>query len=249
MSRESSSSRSPERNGPERLQKVLAARGVASRRAAEWLIVDGRVRVEGVVVRELGTRVPTGARISVDGQPVPPAARRRYLALHKPRGVVTTLRDPQGRRTVADLVPPPRLFPVGRLDEDSSGLLLLTDDGEWAEHVLHPRYGHQREYEVLVRGRVEAEALARLRRGVRLEEGLSRFRSLRVERGGSRGTVLHVVLTQGWKRQVRRTLAAVGLPVASLVRVRMGPVRLGRLRTGAWRSLRPAEVRALAGRG
>lgn len=235
------------RDAGERLQKVLAARGVASRRAAERLIVEGRVSVDGRVVRELGTRVPRDARIAVDGRRVAAPAPRRYIALHKPAGVVTTMSDPEGRRTVSDLVrSDARLYPVGRLDIDSSGLLLLTNDGEWAERVLHPRYGHEREYEVVVRGDVDAETLARLRRGVRLEEGVSRFRTLRVGRRGSRGSSLRVVLTQGWKRQVRRTLAAVGLEVHSLVRVRMGPIQLGSLRPGKWRPLRPGEVRALA---
>jgi 23S rRNA pseudouridine2605 synthase len=226
---------------------VLAGRGVASRRAAERLIVEGRVVVDGRVVRELGTRVRPNARINVDGRRVPPPPVLRYIALHKPTGVVTTMADPQGRRTVADLVrSETRLYPVGRLDVDSGGLLVLTNDGDWAERVLHPRYGHEREYEVVVRGQVTREALARLRRGIRLEEGLSRFLDIRVARTGQRGTVLRVVLTEGWKRQVRRTLAAAGLPVTGLVRVRIGPVRLGTLRPGSWRPLRASEVRALA---
>ena len=244
----SSPSRSPEASAGERLQKVLAARGVASRRAAERLILEGRVTVAGTVVSELGTRVDPRARIAVDGRPVAPAAPRRYLALNKPVGVVTTVADPQGRRTALDFVGAGgRLYPVGRLDVDSAGLLLLTDDGEWAQRVLHPRYGHEREYEVVVRGRVTQTALARLRRGVSLEEGSSRLRGVRVVRAGERGSALRVTLAQGWKRQVRRTLAAVGLPVVSLVRVRMGPIRLGSLRPGEWRPLRDAEVRALAG--
>jgi 23S rRNA pseudouridine2605 synthase len=234
------------RDDGERLQKVLAARGVASRRAAERLILDGRVAVEGRIVRELGTRVARDARIDVDGRPVRVVPPSRYIALHKPTGVVTTMTDPEGRRTVADLVrAETRLYPVGRLDIDSAGLLLLTNDGDWAERVLHPRYGHEREYEVVVGGQITPEVLARLRRGVRLEEGLSRFRDVRVGRKGRRGSALRVVLTQGWKRQVRRTLAAVGLQVISLVRVRMGPVRLGSLGPGSWRPLRASEVRAL----
>ena len=163
----SSSPHSPDGVRPERLQKVLAARGVASRRAAEQLIAEGRVSVDGSVVRELGTRVAENARIEVDGRAVPPAGRRSYIALHKPVGVVSTVSDPQGRRTVRDLVRAPgRLYPVGRLDADSSGLLLLTDDGEWAQRVLHPRYAQPREYEVRVRGRVTDDRLEQLRRGV-----------------------------------------------------------------------------------
>ena len=232
----------------ERLQKVLAGRGVASRRAAERLMLEGRVAVDGVIVRELGTRVAPDARIDVDGRPVRPRTRRSYFALHKPLGVVSTVSDPQGRRTVRDLVRVEgRLYPVGRLDADSTGLLLLTDDGEWAERVLHPRYAQPREYEVRVRGRITEDRLDQLRRGIRLEEGVSRLREIRVEKLSERESVLRVVLVQGWKRQVRRTFAAVGLPVTALVRVRIGPLKIGRLAPGAYRPLTRAEVRALAG--
>lgn len=213
-------------------------------------MVEGRVTVEGKVESELGTRVDPNARIAVDGRPIAPASRPRYIALNKPPGVVSTVRDPQGRRTVRQLVREPgRLYPVGRLDADSGGLLLLTDDGEWAERVLHPRYAQPREYEVRVSGRVTEEALMRLRRGVPLEEGVSRFRDARIVRLAPSESVLSVVLMQGWKRQVRRTLAAVGLPVRSLVRVRIGPLRLGRLGAGEWRHLTPREVELLRAPG
>ena len=211
-------------------------------------MAEGRVVVDGRVVSELGTRVDPDARIAVDGREVPPAARRSYFALHKPLGVVSTVRDPQGRRTVRDLIRERgRFYPVGRLDADSAGLLLLTDDGGWAERVLHPRYAQPREYEVRVRGRITEERLERLRRGVGLEEGLSRLRDVRVLRLSGAESVLRVELAQGWKRQVRRTLAAVGLSVTSLVRVRIGPLELGTLAAGAYRRLTPAEIRALAG--
>lgn len=211
-------------------------------------MAEGRVVVDGRVVSELGTRVDPDARIAVDGREVPPAARRSYFALHKPLGVVSTVRDPQGRRTVRDLIRERgRFYPVGRLDADSAGLLLLTDDGWWAERVLHPRYAQPREYEVRVRGRITEERLERLRRGVGLEEGLSRLRDVRVLRLSGAESVLRVELAQGWKRQVRRTLAAVGLSVTSLVRVRIGPLELGTLAAGAYRRLTPAEIRALAG--
>ncbi|MDP9264739.1 MAG: pseudouridine synthase, partial [Chloroflexota bacterium] len=155
-----------------RVQKVLAARGVASRRKAEILVAQGRVRVDDKVMRELGARVAPGARIEVDGRRVAPAAGRRYLMLNKPRGVIATARDERGRATVVAIVDArERLYPVGRLDADSEGLLLLTNDGEWAERVLHPRYGHEREYEVYVAGEATEATVAALREGIRLEEG------------------------------------------------------------------------------
>ena len=230
-----------------RLQKVLAERGVASRRAAEELIVSGRVRVDGRVVRELGTRVPPDASLEVDGRPVAATPQRRYLVMNKPRGVVSTARDERGRRTVLDLLGArERLYPVGRLDADSEGLLLLTNDGAWADRVLHPRYGHEREYEVLVEGDLSNAALASFRRGVRLDEGVARAERVAVASRGRR-SVLRVVLRTGWKRQVRRMAQGVGLRVVGLRRVRMGPLVLGRLRPGAWRELTAREVRALGG--
>jgi len=227
-----------------RLQKALADRGVASRRAAEALIAGGRVRVDGRLVTQLGTKVGPGARISVDERPVAAAPRRRYIVVNKPRGVVSTARDERGRRTVVELLGArERLYPVGRLDADSEGLLLLTNDGDWADRVLHPRYGHEREYEVQLAGEAPASALAALRRGVRLDEGVARAAEIRVV-GRLR---LRLVLRTGWKRQVRRMCTAVGLRVLRLRRVRMGPLLLGRLREGAWRELSPREVRALGG--
>jgi 23S rRNA pseudouridine2605 synthase len=231
----------------ERLQKVLAARGVASRRHAEELIAAGRVRVDGVVVRELGTKVAPDARIEVDGRAIASGMRLRYVALNKPLGVVSSARAERGRASVADLVGArERLYPVGRLDVDSEGLVLLTNDGDWAERVLHPRYGHDREYEVDVEGELTDDVLSRLRRGVRLEEGLARAERVTAvarERGGGR---LRMVLRTGWKRQVRRMCVALGLRVRRLVRVRIGALSLGRLRTGTWRELTEREVRALA---
>jgi 23S rRNA pseudouridine2605 synthase len=231
-----------------RLQKALADRGVASRRAAEALIVAGRVRVAGRVVTELGTKVDPSARISVDGREVAAAPRRRYVVLNKPRGVLSTARDERGRPTVVELLGArERLYPVGRLDADSEGLLLLTNDGEWADRVLHPRYGHEREYEVRIEGDASPIAVAALRRGVRLDEGLARASAVRVVAAGARGSRLRIVLRTGWKRQVRRMCAAAGLRVVELRRVRLGPLPLGRLRAGAWRELSPREIRALGG--
>ena len=231
-----------------RLQKALADRGVASRRAAEALIAAGRVRVAGRVVTELGTKVDPSAPISVDGREVAAAPRRRYVVLNKPRGVLSTARDERGRPTVVELLGArERLYPVGRLDADSEGLLLLTNDGEWADRVLHPRYEHEREYEVRIEGDASPTAVAALRRGVRLDEGLARASAVRVVAAGARGSRLRIVLRTGWKRQLRRMCAAAGLRVVELRRVRLGPLPLGRLRAGAWRELSPREIRALGG--
>jgi 23S rRNA pseudouridine2605 synthase len=226
---------------------VLADRGVASRRAAEVLMSEGRVRVDGEVVKEMGSKVAPDARIEVDGRPVAPPAPHRYVVLNKPRGIVSTARDERGRSTVVELIGArERLYPVGRLDEDSEGLVLLTNDGAWAERVLHPRYGHEREYEVSIAGSIPPQSVAALRRGVALEEGMARVARVSVA-GGSRGSTLHLVLNTGWKRQVRRMCAAVGLRVLRLRRVRMGPLELGRLKPGAWRELTSREIRALGG--
>jgi len=229
-----------------RLQKVLADRGVASRRASEKLIREGRVAVDGEIVRELGTRVAPHAALQVDGQAVGPARRHRYVLLNKPPGVVSTAGDERGRRTVVDLRGArERLYPVGRLDADSEGLLLLTNDGVWAERVLHPRQGHEREYEVVVAGVANEATLAALRRGIALEEGMARATRVTLSSRRGRDWVLRMVLRTGWKRQVRRMCAAVGLRVTRLRRIRMGPLLLGRLRPGAWRELTSAEIRAL----
>jgi 23S rRNA pseudouridine2605 synthase len=229
-----------------RLQKVLADRGVASRRKAEELIAGGRVRVDGELVTTLGTKVRPDARIDVDGAATR-ASRRRYLLLNKPMGIVSTAQDERGRKTVVDLVrAEERVYPVGRLDTDSEGMLLLTNDGEWAEHVLHPRYGHEREYDVSVSGDLTTEGLIALRSGVRLEEGIARAAHIEVTRRSRSASRLRIVLHTGWRRQVRRMFAAVGLKVTRLVRVRIGSLALGRLRTGEWRDLTAKEIADLA---
>lgn len=230
----------------ERLQKVLARAGLGSRRACEDLIREGKVTVNGRVAT-LGDRVdPRADRVEVDGARVPLDPELRYLALHKPPGVVTTAKDPQGRPDVSRYYPQGfRVFPVGRLDRDTEGLLLLTNDGELAHRLLHPRYGVEREYLAEVEGRPTERALAALRRGVELEDGPARVVSaLSVAGAGERGAV-RVVMTEGRKREVRRLLATVGLPVRRLIRVRFGPIRLGRLRPGQVRELEPGEVREL----
>jgi 23S rRNA pseudouridine2605 synthase len=236
----------PARTEPERLQKALARAGVASRRASEDLIRQGRVRVNGRVA-SLGDRVDPGTdRVEVDGIRIPLDPELRYFALNKPRGVVTTARDPQRRPDVTRFYPPgARVFPVGRLDRDTEGLLVLTNDGEVAHRLMHPRYGVEREYLAEVEGTPGRRALSRLERGVELEDGLARARSARPVAGAADRSAVRVVMTEGRKREVRRMLAAVGLPVRRLVRVRVGPIRLGRLPPGTVRELEPAEVRAL----
>lgn len=231
---------------PERLQKALARAGLGSRRACEDLIREGRVTVNGKVAT-LGNRVdPSTDRVEVDGAQVPLDPGLRYYALNKPRGVVTTARDPQRRRDVSSYYPAgPRVFPVGRLDRDSEGLLLLTNDGELANRLTHPRFGAEKEYLAEVEGTASDRAVARLVRGVELDDGLAKAHAAR-RVGAARGRqAVRIVMAEGRKREVRRMLAAVGLTVRRLVRVRVGPVGLGRLRPGEVRPLTGNEVRAL----
>jgi 23S rRNA pseudouridine2605 synthase len=219
---------------------------LGSRRASEDLIRAGRVTVNGEVA-SLGARIdPARDRVEVDGDRIPLDPDLRYYVLHKPRGVVTTARDPGRRPDVTEFFPPgPRLFPVGRLDRDTEGVLLLTNDGELANRVMHPRYGVEKEYLAEVEGSPGRRHAARLVRGVDLDDGPARARSARPVGGpGGRGA-MRVVMAEGRKREVRRMLEAVGLPVRRLVRVRVGPVRLGRLRPGQVRELEPDEVRTL----
>ena len=231
---------------PERLQKVLARAGIGSRRASEALIRDGRVTVNGKVAT-LGDRVdPSKDVVEVDGGRVPLDPGLRYYVLHKPAGVVTTARDPQGRPTVADLYPEgPRVFPVGRLDRETEGLLLLTNDGELANRLTHPRYGVEKEYLAEVEGDPNPEAIRRLMRGVELEDGMAKAASASRVAGSGGRAALRLVMTEGRKREVRRMLASVGLPVARLVRTRVGPIRLERLGPGETRELEPPEVAEL----
>ncbi len=226
----------------ERLQKVLARAGIASRRACEELIEAGRVTVNDRPAR-LGQRVDvTADRVSVDGVPVGLRPDLVHYLLHKPAGVVTTADDPQGRPTVLDLVPDDvRVFPVGRLDFDTEGLLLLTNDGELAHRLTHPSFGIDKEYLAQVRGRPSRGALRRLREGVELEDGLTApARVSELELG-----VLRIVIHEGRNRQVRRMCEAVGHPVERLVRTRIGPLVDRRLGPGEWRRLDQDEVRAL----
>jgi len=254
------SSRDESVQSGERLQKYLARAGVASRRTCEQYIVAGRVRVNGRVVVELGTRIdPEGDLVEFDGQPVVPIDRDPvcYL-LYKPRGYLSTVSDPHGRRTALSLVPSDeRLYPVGRLDYDSEGLLLLTNDGDLAHRLMHPRFQHEKEYLVLVQGQMTPEDLERLGRGVHIEdEGQSLFVRAQVELAelGGRwrgepsppGTCwLRVGLQEGKKRQIRRMMEVLGHAVDRLIRVRVGTLELGSLRSGQGRWLTKQELRAL----
>lgn len=231
----------------ERLQKILARAGFGARRACEDLIRQGRVTVNGQVAR-LGQKAdPERDRIEVDGRPVRLPRTFTYIALHKPPGVLSDEGDGSGRRpTVLDLVRhPAHLFPVGRLDLRSEGLILLTDDGDLALRLTHPRFGHEKEYHVLVEGRPAEKTLAQWRRGVELDGEMTAPAEVEVLRTEGERTWLRVVLREGRKRQIRRVAARLGHPVVRLIRVRIGPVRLGDLPPGKWRHLTPAEVRAL----
>jgi 23S rRNA pseudouridine2605 synthase len=233
----------------ERLHKVLAHAGVASRRAAERMIREHRVRVNGAVVVELGTQVDPGRdRIEVDGQPIArEVTLHRYVALNKPTGVVSTAHDPEGRPTVVELVnASERLYPVGRLDIDSEGLVLLTDDGELTFRLTHARFGVEKEYHVEVAcAGFEQQLLEQLRQGVMLEDGLARAVRANYLQPTPRGALVRVVLLEGRQRQVRRMLAVLGCGVDRLERVRIGPLQLGELRSGEFRALRPREIDAL----
>jgi 23S rRNA pseudouridine2605 synthase len=226
----------------ERLQKVLARTGIGSRRVCDELIAEGRVTVNGEIA-ELGRRVDAARDlIEIDGAPISVAEGLVHYLLNKPRGVVTTATDPQGRQTVVSLVPAePRVFPVGRLDVDTEGLLLLTNNGELAHRLTHPSFGVEKEYVAEVRGRPSPATLRTLRNGVDLDDG--RTAPARVSLVSP--TVVRITIHEGRNRQVRRMCDAVGHPVVRLVRVRIGRVTDRRLRPGEWRPLTAKELRAL----
>ena len=236
-----------------RLQKMLAQAGVASRRASERLIREGRVRVNGQVVTEMGVRVdPDRDVVSVNGKVVRPSGDKRYIKVYKPAGYLSVLRDDRGRPSLGDLVPRSQgLHPVGRLDFDSEGLILLTNDGDVTLRLTHPRYKHEKEYVVLVDGVPSERDLTLLRRGIELEDGVtaparaSKLRDTAYGRAQQGRTWLRFVLHEGRKRQIRRMCDAVGHPVRRLVRVRIGPIVLGNLRPREWRPLTAEETTCL----
>lgn len=237
-----------------RLQKVLAQAGIGSRRGCEALIGEGRVEVNSEVVTEQGRRVdPERDVIRVDGARIPPPRRHLYLALNKPRGVVVTMDDPEGRRTVADLLAEgasrslkkERLFHVGRLDTDSEGLLILTNDGDFAHKLAHPSYHVPKTYIVEVTGVVGPQTLRRLRRGITLEDGPVRPTSVKIVSSAGEKSLLKITLPEGRNRIVRRTMEAVGHPVRRLSRIGIGPVRLGNLQVGEYRELTREELGGL----
>lgn len=241
--------RREERVVPMRLQKFLARAGVASRRGSESLMSAGRVAVNGVVVREFGAKVdPLTDTVTVDGRTVSIADENAYLALNKPRSVVTTMSDPEGRVTVAEYVPLdtcPGLFPVGRLDYDTTGLILFTTDGELAHRLLHPRWKVPKTYRALVDGLAGEATLERLRRGIELDDGPTAPADVEsIETVGPR-TVVRITITEGRKRQVRRMFSAVGHPVIELERVSFGPVSGEGLSSGRVRALDDDEIAAL----
>ncbi len=241
----------PTESGPhpagQRLQKVLAAAGAGSRRQCEELITSGRVEVDRRVVKELGTRVdPDTQEIRLDGETLTPA-RAVYYAVNKPTGVVSTNWDPSGRPRVIDLVPSrgARLFPVGRLDLNSEGLILVTNDGEFSNRLTHPRYEVPKTYVVQVAGKPEPQTLEKICRGVHLSEGLARAEKAVIRSHHKNSTLLEMVLTEGQNREIRRLLAKMGHKVLRLVRTAIGPVKLGKLPPGGIRPLSREELDAL----
>jgi 23S rRNA pseudouridine2605 synthase len=239
----------PDADDGVRLHKLLARSGVASRRKCEELMLEGKVTVDGEVVTRLGTKVdPLRAVIRVAGQRLPPASPHVYLVLNKPTGVVSTMSDPQGRPTITDLVAarPERLFHVGRLDTDTAGLLLLTNDGEFAQRMAHPSYEVDKTYVAEVEGRVTRTTVERLLAGVELDDGPVTVSAARVvDRGVRDRSIIELVIHEGRNRIVRRLLDHVGHPVAKLTRTAIGPAHLTGLRTGELRELTNDELGAL----
>jgi 23S rRNA pseudouridine2605 synthase len=231
----------------DRIQKILAHAGYGSRRACEKFITAGRVTVNGKTA-QLGAKAdPQVDKIMLDGHPVSLPESYTYLAIYKPRGILSSTQSEHDRKSVLDLVETDkRLYPVGRLDIDSEGLMLLTDDGEFANILTHPRYGHEKEYRVLVSRHPDAKQLETWRRGVVLEDGYrTKPVEIRIEKLHGKGAWLRVVMKEGRKRQIRQTAAQVGLNVVKLIRIRIGPIRLGSLKAGQHRILKGQEINSL----
>jgi 23S rRNA pseudouridine2605 synthase len=229
----------------ERLQKILAQAGIASRRSAEQLIRDGRIRINGQVVVEMGYKAdPAHDRITCDGKPIT-SEQKVYLLLNKPAGYVTTLSDPQGRPVVSDLTAdiPLRLFPVGRLDLDTEGALLMTNDGELGNAILHPRYEVKKTYEALVVGSPSRETIKRLQEGIELDGFITRPAAIRILKQHKDQTLVEIIIHEGKKRQVRKMFAAVHHRVLHLKRTAYGKLRLGTLPLGKYRVLTPADLK------
>ncbi len=230
-----------------RLQKFLSEAGIASRRAAERLILAGHVDVNGKTVRQLGTKVdPAADQIFVEGSPVK-VRRKLYIALHKPKGYISTRSDPEKRRILADLLPPEwrNLYPVGRLDHDTEGLIFLTNDGEFALRLTHPRYGMRKCYQATIEGRIEPRHLTRLRQGVMDAGQQLKASRVRLVSANNTCSVVEVELVEGKNREIRRLFKALGYEVSGLQRTQIGRIKLGELPKGKWRTLTEPEIKSL----
>lgn len=241
-----------EKAATERLHKIIARAGVTSRRKAEKLILEGRIEVDGKVIRDPGFKVnPLLSSISIDGKPLRLNEVKIYIAFYKPRGVITSMEDPFGRKCIGHYLKdfPYRLFHVGRLDKDSEGLIILTNDGEFAERIAHPRFGIEKRYIAKVEGCIPKEVLARMKKGVRLEDGIARVKEVFVRKRTHGWSILEIIMAEGKKREIRRLCEALGHPVKSLKRIAIGPVVLGKLKPGEIRPLEVWEVKALISSG
>lgn len=243
-SKKKSRSRSGGDSDGARLQKVLAEAGVASRRASEQIIAEGRVRVNGKKVTQMGVRVdPENDEIEVDGTPIR-RKPRRYVAINKPRGVLCTQSDEKGRAIVSDLLPPEwdGMYPVGRLDRDTEGLIFMTDDGDFCLRVTHPRYQVRKRYRVELRGRILPKNVRAMKEGIVDEGEFLRASEIKVLVSETTGSLIELVLTEGKNREARRLLASQDLKIHLLRRIQIGPIVLGDLKVGRWRTLNPGEV-------
>jgi pseudouridine synthase len=232
----------------ERLQKIIARAGFASRRAAEKMIKEGRVRVNNAVIRQLGTKADVEKdEVRVDGNLISSEVAKIYLMLHKPRGYVTTLHDPQGRPIITDLLSDvsERVFPVGRLDYDSEGLLLMTNDGVFAQRLLHPRFGISKTYKVKIRGDLTGNEIMAIEKGIELDDGKFKPEAFRVEKTNRKSCWISLTIAEGRSRMIRRGFASLGHPVVRLIRVAISGVYLGDLKAGTYRSLTRREVQKL----